>query len=85
MDVRQYELMRAHILDTIDDLAGEAGSVLLEDVVKAAQERYATHALFPGGRLRNYCTYTEVAPEARCEIERGPDFSRQRIRRWRTD
>ena len=56
MDVGQYELMRAHILAMIDDDAGDDGSVLLRDVVRAAQERYATHPLFRGGRTRNYCT-----------------------------
>ncbi len=83
MDERQYELMRAHILDFIDDHAGPDGSVLLEDVVEAAQDRYATHPLFPGGRTRNYCTYTKVDLEARCEIERLPRSSPQRIVRWR--
>ncbi len=83
MDERQYELMRAHILDFIDDHAGPDGSVLLKDVVEAAQDRYATHPLFPGGRTRNYCTYTKVDLEARCEIERLPRSSPQRIVRWR--
>ena len=83
MDERQYELMRGHILDFIDEHAGPDGSVLLKDVVEAAQERYATHPLFPGGRTRNYCTYTKVDLEARCEIERLPRSSPQRIVRWR--
>ncbi|SDO06307.1 hypothetical protein [Geodermatophilus sp. DSM 45219] len=85
MDAAQYELVRAHVLDTVDDLAGPDGSVLLRDVVATAQERYATHPLFPGGRLRNHCTYTEVDLEARCEIERVPGSSPQRIRRWTGD
>lgn len=82
MDAAQYELMRAHVLDAVDELAGFDGSVLLRDVVAAAQERYGAHPLFPGGRLRNYCTYTKVDLEARCEIERVPGSSPQRIRRW---
>jgi hypothetical protein len=82
MDAAQYELMRAHVLDAVDELAGPDGSVLLRDVVAAAQERYGAHPLFPGGRLRNYCTYTKVDLEARCEIERVPGSSPQRIRRW---
>ena len=81
MDLGQYELMRAHILDMIDDHADEDGTIALRDVVDAAQQRYATHALFPGGRTRNYCTYTKVDLEARCEIERVPRSSPQRIRR----
>ena len=83
MDERQYDLMRAHILDFIDEHAGPDGSVRLKDVVEAAQERYATHPLFPGGRTRNYCTCTKVDLEARCEIERLPGAGPQRIVRWR--
>ena len=60
MDLAQYELMRAHILDMIDEEAAADGSITLRDVVHAAQERYATHPLFPGGRTRNYCTFTKV-------------------------
>ncbi len=85
MDLRQYDVMRAHILDFIDDHAGPDGSVWLKDVVEAAQERYATHPLFRGGRTRNSCTYTKVDLEARCEIERLPGTSPQRIVRSRED
>jgi hypothetical protein len=82
MDVRQYELMRAHSLETIDAFADEDGSVPLRAVVTAAQERYSMHELFPKGRVRNCCTFTKVDLEARCEIERVPGASPQRIRRW---
>lgn len=81
MDEQQYELMRAHILDMIDEHAAADGTIALRDVVDAAQERYATHPLFPGGRTRNYCTFTKVDLEARCEIDRIPRSSPQRIRR----
>jgi hypothetical protein len=83
MDLRQYEALRAHVLDTIDALAGADGSVPLKDVVAAGQARFAGDPLFPKGRLRNYVTYTKVDLEARCEIERVPRSSPQRIRRWR--
>lgn len=82
MDVHQYELMREHILETIDAFADEDGSAPRKVVVTAAQERYSTHELFPKGRVRNYCTFTKVDLEARCEIERVPGASPQRIRRW---
>jgi hypothetical protein len=82
MDEGQYELMRAHILEMIDGFAEDDGSIPLKVVVTAAQERYATHPLFPKGRVRNYCTFTKVDLEARCEIERVPGSSPQRIRRW---
>ena len=81
MDEQQYELMRTHILDMIDQHAAEDGTIALRAVVDAAQERYATHPLFPGGRTRNYCTYTKVDLKARCEIDRIPRSSPQRIRR----
>jgi hypothetical protein len=81
MDLDQYELLRAHILDMIDDHADADGSVALRDVVATAQDRYGAHPLFPGGRLRNYCTYMKVDLEARDEIERVPRAVPQRIRR----
>ena len=78
MDLRQYELVRSLILELLDAAGGE---VLLEDVVAAAQERLGTHELFPNGRLTNYVRYTKVDLEARCEVERVPAGSPQRIRR----
>ncbi|MDJ0768225.1 MAG: hypothetical protein QNJ12_05500 [Ilumatobacter sp.] len=85
MGLAQYELMRAHILEMLDDECDDDGTVLLKDVVAAAQDRYSTHELFPKGRTRNYCTYTKVDLEARCEIERLPGSSPQRLTRWRPD
>ena len=76
MDAEQYALVRAHILEVVDD-----DGVLLEDVVAAAQARFGTHPAFPGGRLRNYCTYTKVDLQARCLIERVPGSGPQRLRR----
>ena len=83
MDERQYELMKAHILEMLDEESDPDGTILLKDVVAAAQDRYATHELFPKGRVRNYCTFTKVDLEARCLIERIPGSSPQRICRWR--
>ncbi len=76
MDAEQYALMRAHILEMVDD-----DGVLLKDLVAAAQARYGSHPAFPRGRLRNYCTYTKVDLEARCLIERVPGSGPQRLRR----
>lgn len=78
MDLTQYELMRAHILEHAED-AGPEG-VLLKALVASAQARYETHAAFPKGRLRNYCTFTKVDLEARGLIERMPGPGPQRIR-----
>ena len=83
MDERQYELMKAHILEMIDDESDVDGTILLKEVVAAAQDRYSTHELFPKGRVRNYCTFTKVDLEARCIVERLPGSSPQRICRWR--
>lgn len=83
MDEQIYELMRAHILQMIDEEAGPDGTIALKQVVDEAQRRYGTHPLFPNGRVRNYCTYTKVDLEARCEVERVTGSSPQRIMRWR--
>ncbi len=54
----------------------------LKLVVTVAQERYSTHELLPKGRVSNCCTFTKVDLDGRCEIERVPSTSPQRIRRW---
>ena len=78
MDAGQYELMREHILAGVEE-AGPEG-VLLKDLVATAQARYESHEAFPGGRLRNYCTYTKVDLEARGLIRRVPGSGPQRLR-----
>lgn len=83
MDEQIYELMRQHILEMIVAEADPDGTIALKRVVDEAQARYATHALFPKGRVKNYCTFTKVDLEARCEIERVPGCSPQRIMLWR--
>jgi hypothetical protein len=83
MDAQIYELLRAHILEMIDKESDPDGTIALKRVVDEAQRLYATHPLFPKGRVRNYCTYTKVDLEARCEIERVLRSSPQRIQRWR--
>lgn len=77
--------MRRHVLDTIDDLGDADGTVALQTVVTRAQERYATHALFPKGRVTNYCRFSMVDLEARCEVERVPGSTPQGIMPWRDD
>lgn len=78
MDRTQYDLMRDHILAMVED-AGPGG-VLLREVVASAQARYETHEAFPGGRLRNYCTFTKVDLEARGLLERLPGSGPQCLR-----
>ena len=77
----QWELLRAHILDTIDAFGDADGAVPLQTVVTSAQERLGTHPLFPGGRLTNYVRFVKVDLEARGEVERVPGSGAQRIRR----
>jgi hypothetical protein len=82
MDLQQYELMRSHILQMLEQEADANGAVALKRIVEAAQARYGAHALFPKGRVRNYCTFTKVDLEARCEIERIPGSGAQRLRKY---
>lgn len=83
MDQAQYEAVRELIFEMIDDHADDDGTIKLQTVVDAAQDRYGNHELFPKGRLTNYVRYTKTDMEARCEIERIPRSSPQRITRWR--
>jgi hypothetical protein len=53
---------------------------LLKDLVAVTQVRFGDHPAFPGGRLRNYCTYVEVDLEARGLVERLPKSRPRRIR-----
>jgi hypothetical protein len=85
MDVQQYDTMRTHILGMLDQQADPGSSIALRRVVEAAQERYASHPLIPKGRVRNYCPVTKVHLEARCDIERIPGSSPQRITRAHDD
>jgi hypothetical protein len=81
MQLEQWELLRSHILETIDALGDADGTVPLQAVVETAQARLATHPLFPGGRLTNYVRFAKVDLEARGEVERVLGRSPQRIRR----
>ena len=78
MDLRQYELVRQHILETLED-AGPDG-MPLKALVETTQARFGDDPAFPGGRLRNYCTYTKVDLEARGLVERLPGSGAQRVR-----
>lgn len=80
MDLKQYELVRAHILEVLASPSRADGTVLLKDVVASTQDHLGDHPAFPNGRLRNYCTYTKVDLEARGLVERVPGSSPQRIR-----
>ncbi len=83
MDQTQYEAVRDHILEMIDDHGDDEGTIALQAVVASAQDRFGDSELFPKGRLTNYVRYTKTDMEARCLIERIPRSSPQRITRWR--
>lgn len=85
MDERIWALMRQHVLDSIHGLGDADGAVALQTVVTLAQEPYATHELSPKGRVTSHCRFTKVDLEARCEVERVPASTPQRIMRWRAD
>lgn len=86
MDLARCGAVRTRPLDVIDDEADDDGTVRLRAVVDVAQDRFGDHELFPNGRLMNSVRYTKTDLEARCEVERVPRSSPQRImRRRRTD
>ena len=86
MDADQYEAVRTLVLEMLEDDADDDGTLLLKHVVAEAQDRFGNgHPLFPKGRLTNYVRYTKTDMEARCEIERIPRSSPQRIALWRPD
>ena len=79
MAVEQYELVRALILEILEDFADDDATVVLKDVVAIAQDRLGDHPAFPGGRLENFTSYTKVDLEARGLIQRVPKSSPQRL------
>lgn len=54
MDQDQYQAVHNLILEMIDDHCDGDGTIKLQAVVDAAQDRYGNHDLFPKGRLTNY-------------------------------
>lgn len=85
MYLEQYETVRRLSLEMLEDESDPDGTILLEDVVAAAQDRVGDSELFPKERLTNYVRFTKTDMEARCEVERIPRSSSQRISLWRAD
>lgn len=83
MDAAQYQAVHDLILEVLDEDADDDGTVRLQHVVDTIQSVLGDDELFPNGRLTNYVRYTKTDMEARCEIERVPGSSPQRICRWR--
>ena len=84
MDAAQYQAVHDLILEILDRDARDDGSLALQRVVVEIQDRLWGDPLFPNGRLTNYVRFVKTDMEARCEIERIPGSSPQRITRWRT-
>ena len=64
-DLKQYNCMRAHILQCIKKKADQDGSVALQYVVNSANERYKSHPLFPKGACSDlegsfFCVFRAV-------------------------
>lgn len=85
MDLTQYEVVATFIVDMIDEEADPDGTIRLQAIVDAANDRLADHPAFPNGRLTNFVRYTKVDLEARRIVERIPGSSPQRVRRWSAD
>lgn len=76
----QYEVLRAFILDTLDDLDDGSG-VPLKDLISIAEVELAGHPSFPSGRFTNWIRFVKVDLECEGVVERVGTSSPQRIRR----
>ena len=75
----QYDVLRAFILDSLEDLDDGSG-VLLKDLVAIAEVELAGHPSFPSGRFTNWIRFVKVDLECEGAIERVGTTSPQRIR-----
>ena len=81
MDLDQYQLLRAHVLEVLDDTLDKDGAVLLKDLVATAEARFSGHPSFPDGLRPNYVISVKVDLHARGVLERLPGTGPQRVRR----
>jgi hypothetical protein len=75
----QYDVLRAFILGTLEDLDG-GGGVLLKDLIAIAEVQLAGHPSFPSGRFTNWIRFVKVDLECEGAVERTGPRSPQRIR-----
>lgn len=85
MDLAQYQAIRDHILGMLEHESDDDGTLLSMDVVAAAHDRFGGSSLITPGRLTDYVWSVKVDLEARCEIERIPRSSPERICLWRPE
>ena len=96
-DLKQYNCMRAHILQCIKKKSDQDGFVALQFVVNSANERYKSHPLFPKGafsdleaffcvcvfRAFNRAVFVFFAVQVRFPRSQYPSLSRcHPIRPW---
>lgn len=77
--LEQYDVLRAFILDTLEDL-DEGNGVLLKDLIAAAEVQLAGHPSFPSGRFTNWIRFVKVDLECEGVVVRTGPTSPQRIR-----
>lgn len=75
----QYDVLRAFILRTLEDV-DDGGGVLLKDLIEIAGVELAGHPQFPSGRFTNWIRFVKVDLECEGVIERTGPTSPQRIR-----
>jgi hypothetical protein len=75
----QYDVLRAFILDTLEDLDNGDG-VLLKELIAIAEVELAGNKNFPSGRFTNWIRFVKVDLECEGVIERVGSKSPQRVR-----
>jgi hypothetical protein len=75
----QYDVLRAFILETLEDLDDGEG-VLLKDLIAVAEVQLTGHPLFPSGRFTNWIRFVKVDLECEGVVERVGPKSPQRLR-----
>jgi hypothetical protein len=79
IEVEQYDVLRAFILDTTADL-DDGDGVTLKTLIEVAEVQLAGHPRFPSGRFTNWIRFVKVDLECEGVIERVGTTSPQRIR-----
>ncbi len=75
----QYEILRAFILGTLEDM-DEGEGVLLKDLITVAEVQLRGHPSFPSGRFTNWIRFVKVDLECEGAVERIGAKSPQRLR-----
>jgi hypothetical protein len=79
IDAGQYDVLRAFILGTLEDL-DEGDGILLKDLILVAEIQLAGDPRFPSGRFTNWIRFVKVDLECEGVVERTGPKSPQRVR-----